>query len=211
MIGILDTGIGTVRSVENTFRLVSSRIAVSNDLKVLKSCSHLVIPGNGSFASAEPLVSALKAFDLVGRVGDGLNVLAICLGMQVLFERSSEAPQILGLGLFDGMVCSIKELASIPSGHHIGWSRIDSLGDLGGPSWMGDNGWVYFNHQFGVEYSNSSRVVSTCLNGRVIATIRLHNLVATQWHPECSGKQGLRFIRGFIENGSEEDNPFNSF
>ena len=210
-LGLLSTRVGTTKSVENTIRRLCPSLIVSREIKDLDQCTHLIIPGNGSFGSAEPLISALKKFELARRVNDGLNVLAICLGMQILFERSLESDGIRGLGIFEGVVKPLSSL-NVDTSYHIGWDHHSAACNHSFPRWQAADRWVFFNHGYGVESLNiSSQVFTTCLKGEVIASVQSNNLIATQWHPECSGRTGIRFIEGFIANGSQADCPLNSF
>lgn len=201
MVGIIDYGVG------NLFSLTSSIKAVGGDVKIITGvndydeCSHLILPGVGSFIPARKALeeSGLEE-KLLNDVKKGKPVLGICLGMQLLFDRGTEEGIYPGLGLINGDIISIKKI--IPYGYkipHIGWNKLR----LTKPSLLfrnnRDGDYVYFVHSFYAKTGMKNITSVTDYGAPLTASVERANVYGVQFHPEKSGESGLRILSSFME------------
>ena len=195
-IALLDYGSGNLPSVEHALRHVGADVRVTGDPEHLRGASGLVVPGVGHFGACmtslieRGLDAAIKDFIATGR-----PVFGICVGMQVLFEGSEEAPGIAGLGLFEATVQRLAEDAKVP---HMGWDTV--TWDEPRHPYVADIPftWFYFAHSFASPTFDAVGV--TRHGGRLIAAaVASDNVFATQFHPEKSGRWGLALYDAFVE------------
>jgi glutamine amidotransferase len=200
MIAIIDYGMGNLRSVEKGFARVGHTATISDDPAVLAEASRLVLPGVGAFRDA---IAALEARQLVepirAAVSAGKPVLGICLGLQLLFERSFEDGEYQGLGVIAGDVVKFQIPATfkVP---HMGWNQI-RFRHLP-PIFAGieDGAHFYFVHSYYVVPRDTSVVATeTDYSQPFCSSIWRDNLFATQFHPEKSQSAGLQVLRNFAE------------
>jgi glutamine amidotransferase len=201
MIGIIDYGAGNIRSLYNAFQWIGCDAFVSDDPEVLRGADRLLLPGVGAFGDAIQAIRerALDEFLEEEVRKGGKPLLGICLGMQLLANRSSEHGFHEGLGYFDADV----ELLSLPPGMkipHIGWNDIHSSGDVpflqGMPAEQLN---FYFVHSFHMVCHKADDVMCTCDYGSAFtAGVHRDNIVAVQFHPEKSQDNGIRFLENFL-------------
>ncbi|TWU24487.1 imidazole glycerol phosphate synthase subunit HisH [Bythopirellula polymerisocia] len=200
MIAIIDYQMGNLRSVQKGFERVGHAAAITSDPEILSKASHIVLPGVGAFADA---IAELKRRDLVGPIGDAVSsgkpFLGICLGLQLLFERSFEDGEHEGLGILSGEVrkFDIPREYKVP---HMGWNQVHFRKKAPIFAGINDEAYFYFVHSYfvvpkdpGVLDGEASYPNPFC------ATIWRENLFATQFHPEKSQSEGLRVLRNFAE------------
>lgn len=199
MIAVIDYGAGNLQSVVKAFRFIGSDVRITADPAELKSASAAVLPGVGAFGDA---MGCLNRSRLVGPVLDfiqsGKPFLGICLGLQLLFEESEESPGVKGLGVLKGKILRIPEETGLKI-PHIGWNslRIQQPGGLF--SGLEAEPYVYFVHSYYLKADNPDEVAATTFYGVSIdAAVRRGNLSATQFHPEKSGKTGLKMLENFV-------------
>ena len=208
MIAVLDYGAGNLRSVVKAFRFIGCDPVVTADPGELAEASAAVLPGVGAFGDA---MACLKKSGLENCVSDfidsGRPFLGICLGLQMLFEESEEAPGVPGLGILKGRICRIPETPGLKI-PHIGWNSLD-LKDRGGLfEGLEEHPYVYFVHSYYLKASDRAVVTATAEYGVTIdASVRRGNLFATQFHPEKSGRTGLRMLRNFAAEIGKEASP----
>jgi glutamine amidotransferase len=206
---VIDYGIGNVFSVCNALRAIGADVSLTRSSQDIRHADRLILPGVGAFARA---MEALNGFSLseaiLEYVKTGKPFLGICIGMQVMMERSTEFGVHQGLGLFEGVVERIAD--TNPAGErirvpHIGWSSLrpeTSLEDT--PLAAAGDGSVYFVHSFHCQPVDRSHVLATVdYDGLpVTAAIRRDNVVGVQFHPERSGLVGQRILNRFVLQGN---------
>lgn len=197
MIAVLDYGIGNLRSAQKALQHVGGEAVLVTEPAQAASATAVVLPGVGAFG---PCVEALRESGLdqvaLGAISAGLPFLGICVGLQVLYEGSEEAPLVPGLGVLAGTVRALPAGLKAPQ---MQWNCLQPLpgrsdGLLAG---LGGQAWVYFVHSYAVEVSADT--VATCdYGGPVVAALERGRLWATQFHPEKSGPVGLAVLANFV-------------
>ncbi len=197
MIAIVDYGAGNVASVRKAIAHLGADARLTADPQELAQATMLVFPGQGQFGQAMARLRE-RGLDAVLRahVASGRPFVGICLGLQLLFDASDEAPGVPGLGLLPGHVRRFAERApdggrvTIPQ---IGWNQLE-LQRHGTPlDAMGEAAHVYFVHSYHVVPDDPSVITATAVHGeRFVASVQRDNLLAVQFHPEKSGAAGLQ-------------------
>ena len=200
MIAIIDYDAGNLKSVEKALVLLGQDVMVTRDAKELLKSDKVILPGVGAFGEA---MAKLTNFGLVPVIKEivkrGTPFLGICLGLQLLFERSEESPGVEGLGILKGEILRIpdKEGLKIP---HIGWNSLELQND--GRLYRGFTGtpYVYFVHSYYLKAKDESIVKAATEYGTYIhASVEQDNVFACQFHPEKSGEVGLTILKNFVE------------
>ncbi len=193
MITIIDYKSGNLKSISNGFKKIGAEYRITDDKEVIADADYLVLPGVGAFGSA---MENLKPFEDVihEHVSDDKPFLGICLGQQVLLSESEESPGVKGLDLFKGHVELLPEGVKIP---HMGWNKLKVTNNS--PILEGiDREFFYFVHSYHVIADDESIVAGVCeYGGDVVASLAQNNLFSTQFHPEKSGKYGLKILKNF--------------
>ena len=210
-IGVLDYGAGNIRNVYRAISFLGFEHVAIRSSKDFCSLDKLIIPGVGAFKIA---MDQLRTNGLVDPVKDyslsGMPTLGICLGMQLLFDRSEEFENSEGLGLIKGSILHIRnqyQLASegIVKVPHIKWTKLDILkSDILLEGLEVDPFHAYFVHSYMACNVDQSKVLASAqYNGLAIpAVVKVNNTYGCQFHPEKSGEQGLRLFRNFLEKGT---------
>ena len=186
MITILDYGAGNLRSVQNTLAELGCEYALANTAEALRSATKILLPGVGHFGQMMRALDGLRVREMLPeRIHAGVPFFGICLGMQALFERSEEAPEVRGLGIYPGEVRRFPQNARVP---HMGWNALE-------PS----DRYVYFAHSFYVPECPQTSAACTYSGVRFTAALRSGNVQGVQFHPEKSGRVGLEIVREFLE------------
>ena len=195
MIAIIDYGMGNLRSVQKAFERLGFEAVITDDAAAVAAADRVVLPGVGAFGDAMKRLRETgldRAF--LTAAEDGKPVLGICLGMQMMFERSEENGLHEGLGLFPGAITRLEGHGlKIP---HMGWNTLKTrdcpLFDAG------ENPCVYFVHSYCAAEVSADFTAATCDYGQVFtAAVCRGNVMATQFHPEKSGDAGLSMLRRF--------------
>ncbi len=209
MTAIVDYGVGNLFSLRSSFGAVGEEAAVTSDRGVIMSADRVVLPGVGAFADAARKLSETGLGDVIKEAaGEGIPLLGICLGMQLLFERSFEYGEHAGLGLLQGEVRPIAETVpedslsglKIP---HMGWNSLDF--DLKDGKchplfkYIKNGDYVYFVHSYCAVGCESSRIASSFYGAPLTAAAARDNVAGCQFHPEKSGRTGLSILRAFCE------------
>jgi imidazole glycerol-phosphate synthase subunit HisH len=199
-IGVVDYGMGNRRSVQKALEHVGAEVALTEDREVLGDCAGLVVPGVGAFPEAMRRLNELGLSELIrGRATDGVPVLGICLGMQVLLERSEELQPTDGLGLIRGEVtCLEAGSLRIP---HIGWNEVTFERPSPLTAGLPTGGCPFYHvHSLAARPHDPDDVVGSTEYGERFATIVAHGSVfGVQFHPEKSSAHGLRMLESFVD------------
>ena len=193
MITIIDYKSGNLKSISNGFKKIGVDYQITDDKEVIANSDYLVLPGVGAFGSA---MENLKPFEdiIKEHVADDKPFLGICLGQQVLMGASEESPGVEGLNLFRGHVEKLPSGVKIP---HMGWNKLMIKNDS--PILEGIDGeYFYFVHSYHVIPDDDEIIAGVCEYGsEVVASLSQNNLFSTQFHPEKSGKSGLKILKNF--------------
>ena len=201
MIAIVDYGVGNLFSLKSSFRAIGADVTVTADPAVLQAADKIILPGVGAFQDAAKKLRESGLADLLKELAaEGKPLMGICLGMQLLFEKSYEYGCHEGLGLIPGKVVPIADVApkslKIP---HIGWNPLIFKKESGLFSNIEDGDCVYFVHSFYATDCCSS-VIATCEYGaELTAAVAKGNVYGCQFHPEKSGKVGLAILKAFVD------------
>lgn len=203
MIAIIDYDMGNVRSVEKAFEKVGARAVITRDARAIDDASHVVLPGVGAFRDC---MKNLEEYGLIGpikrSIASGKPFLGICLGLQLLFEESSEFGRHTGLGVLKGKVVrfpagleSEGERLKIP---HMGWNEIKINKDSALLKGIGDGSYFYFVHSYYAVPDDPGAALTTTGYGMAFTSaVAKENVMACQFHPEKSQKAGLRVLKNF--------------
>ena len=201
MVAIVNYGVGNLFSLQSSFAAVGCDAVVATDAEMLARADRIVLPGVGAFEDAAKKLRASGLADaVVAEVRKGKPLLGICLGMQLLFERSLEYGEHEGLGLLRGEVRPIAEVIpkdlKIP---HIGWNalRLERSSLLFSGIKEGDC--VYFVHSFYATGCEDSLLATAEYGAPLTAAVAKGNVFGCQFHPEKSGEVGLAILRAFCE------------
>ena len=203
MIAIVDYGVGNLFSLESSFAAIGRDVTVTGDAAALRRADRIVLPGVGAFGDAAEklrrtgLDAAVKAEAAAGK-----PLLGICLGMQLLFEKSDEYGEHAGLGLVPGAVKPIADV--IPADYkipHIGWNALHLTKPSPLMKYTRSGQCVYFVHSFAA-FDCAESVIATAEYGpELTAAVQRENVFGCQFHPEKSGDVGLDMLRAFCEVG----------
>ena len=199
MIGIIDYGMGNLRSVENALRHIGAEALISDDPKVLETCGRLILPGVGAFGDCmdnmnkRNLAEPVKAW-----IAAGKPLLGICVGMQMLFEESEEKGIHQGLGILKGRIVRMKTDLPVPE---IGWNRLEVSQNHPVFQELSDEPYVYYVHSYCADGYDPDDLIGYSMYGdvRVAGLLAKGNVLASQFHPEKSGEDGLRTLRWFAK------------
>lgn len=196
MVAIIDYGAGNLHSVKNALDFLGAESEVTNDKNKILSADHVILPGVGAFGDAMRCLNESGLTEVVKKAADGSRpFLGICLGLQLLFERSEESPETDGLGIFGGSVVKIPEHGlKIP---HMGWNNITAAKKS---RILSDNKpFVYFVHSYYIKPANPEIVSAYTEYGEKLAiAVERGNVFATQFHPEKSGDAGMEILERFL-------------
>ena len=202
MIAIIDYGVGNLFSLKSSFAFLGKEVVVTSDPSVLAQADRLILPGVGAFEDAARKLreSGLDRV-VLEEAAKGKPLLGICLGMQMLFEKSYEYGEHEGLGLIKGSVKPIRPVIGdelkVP---HIGWNAL-SFGKEKSPlfQYIEEGDFVYFVHSFYGADCEESVIATTEYGATLTAAVASGNVYGTQFHPEKSGPVGLAILRAFCE------------
>lgn len=197
---IVDYGVGNLFSLCSSLSYIGAESEVSSDPRVIRRADRLILPGVGAFGdAAEKLKMTGLGAAVKAAAGDGVPLLGICLGMQLLLDMSHEYGEHEGLGLIRGEVVPLKSVIrpglSIP---HIGWNSLGILKRDPLYKNVPDGAFVYFVHSYCAASRDSASAV-TDYGGEVVASVQSGSVYGCQFHPEKSGETGLEILRSFTE------------
>ncbi|MBQ2922612.1 MAG: imidazole glycerol phosphate synthase subunit HisH [Tyzzerella sp.] len=200
MIAIIDYDAGNIKSVEKALQKLGADVLVTKDAKEILQADKVILPGVGAFGDA---MANLKKFGLdkviYEVVEKGTPFLGICLGLQLLFERSDETPGVAGLGILKGEILRIpdKEDLKIP---HMGWNSLHLQNEGRLFKGLSEQSYVYFVHSYYLKAEDEQIVKATTdYSVNIHASVEKDNVFACQFHPEKSSDVGLQILKNFVE------------
>ena len=201
MVAVIDYGVGNLFSLRRSLEAVGAEAAVTADEKVIARADRLILPGVGAFGdAADKLRAAGLDRVLLEQAGAGKYILGICLGMQLLFDRSFEFGQHAGLGLIAGDVVDMTPV--VPAGYkvpHIGWNALHFTRPHPLFRYIKEGDCVYFVHSFYADRCEEAVIATAEYGPALTAAAARDNVLGCQFHPEKSGPVGLAILRAFCE------------
>ena len=202
MVAVIDYGVGNLFSLQSSFAAIGQEAAVTADPAVLRRADKLLLPGVGAFRdAADRLLSGGLAQVVIEEARRGKPLLGICLGMQLLFDKSYEYGEHEGLGLLRGAVRPIADV--IPADYkipHIGWNALTLTKPCPLFGRIQDGDYVYFVHSYYAADCGDSLAATTEYGAALTAAVAKDNVYGCQFHPEKSGGVGLNILRAFCED-----------
>lgn len=205
MIAIIDYDAGNIKSVEKALQFLGEDVCITRDPEEILNAEKVILPGVGAFGDAMEKLHQYNLVDVIHKVVEKKTpFLGICLGLQLLFEKSDESKGVQGLGILKGEICRIPDGdgLKIP---HIGWNSLTypNAGRL--YEGISENSYVYFVHSYYLKAKDESIVKAATEYGTYIhASVEQDNVFACQFHPEKSSEVGLQILRNFVKIGRED-------
>ena len=199
MIGIIDYGMGNLRSVENALKKLGKESVISGDPDVLSGCEKLILPGVGAFPDCMANIHQRGLYEPIRKmVSNGTPLLGICLGMQMLYETSEEMELTNGFGFLKGTVKKMETDLPIPQ---IGWNELVFDGNHPVKKVLSDHPYVYYVHSYCADAYEEAQLYGYSMYGdiRVPGLVGKDNVLGAQFHPEKSGREGLAILKYFVE------------
>jgi len=202
MVAIIDYGVGNLYSLKSSFAAIGEEAVVTNDEAVIRNADRIILPGVGAFCDAmEKLKTSGMADLLISLAKEGKKIMGICLGMQLLFDKSYEYGEYEGLGLIKGEIRPIADVINkylkIP---HIGWNALHfKKSDCPVFKYLKDGDFVYFVHSYYAADCDEAVVATTEYSAELTAAVQSSNVYGCQFHPEKSGETGLKILKAFCE------------
>ena len=200
MIAIIDYDAGYIKSVEKAMQLLGQDVTITRDRETILQADKVILPGVGAFGDAMGKIRQYGLEEVIGEVVDQKTpFLGICLGLQLLFERSDETPGVEGLGILKGEILRIpdKEGLKIP---HMGWNslKFQNQGRLFAN--LPEEPYVYFVHSYYLRAADEGIVTATTeYSTHIHASVEKDNVFACQFHPEKSSDVGIQILKNFVE------------
>ena len=199
MVAIIDYDAGNIRSVEKAVRYLGKEVTVTSEPEEILAADRVILPGVGAFGDAMKRLHAMGLVEVIRQAADrGTPFLGICLGLQLLFEKSEESPGVPGLGLLRGEILRLPELPGLKV-PHIGWNSLKYPNP--GRLFRGipEDSCVYFVHSYYLKAQDEGIVTATTEYGTLVhASVESGNLFACQFQPEKSSETGLTILENFL-------------
>lgn len=195
MIAIIDYGMGNLRSVQKAFEFIGEEAVITDKAEDLKKSDGIVLPGVGAFKDAMIALDRTSLTPLLKEeIAKGKPFLGICLGMQMLFDKSYEDGEYEGLGIIEGEVVRFDTALKVP---HIGWNKL--IVKKKTPLFEGVDDWnFYFVHSYHAAKCRKEDIETTCeYDYEFVASVNKDNVWGVQFHPEKSGDTGLKLLKNF--------------
>lgn len=200
MIAIIDYDAGNIKSVEKAFLSLGQKVVITANREEILKADKVVLPGVGAFGDAMDHLTVSGLDNVIREVVENETpFLGICLGLQVLFERSDEAPGVKGLGILKGEICRIPKVENLKI-PHMGWNSLHL--ENNGRLFKGieEQAYVYFVHSYYLKAENTEIVKATTEYGvQIHASVEQNNVFACQFHPEKSSDVGLKILENFVK------------
>ncbi len=200
MVAVIDYDAGNLRSVEKALNFLGEDVMITRDGSRILAADKVILPGVGAFGDAMAKLNQYGLPPVIRQAVDrGTPFLGICLGLQLMFERSEESEGVEGLGLLGGKILRIppNQGLKIP---HMGWNSLDIRRDSRLFAGISPGAYVYFVHSYYLEAEDESVVAASAeYSVHIHAAVERGNVFACQFHPEKSGDVGLKILKNFVE------------
>ena len=200
MIAIIDYDAGNIKSVEKALNKLGQKTIITRDAETILNADKVILPGVGAFGDAMGNLRKYHLDQVIYQVVEkGTPFLGICLGLQLLFEKSDESKGVKGLGILEGEVCKIpeREGLKIP---HMGWNSLHLQNEGRLYKDIEENSYVYFVHSYYLKAKDNNIVKATTeYSTEIHASVEKGNVFACQFHPEKSSDVGLKILKNFVE------------
>lgn len=200
MIAIIDYDAGNIKSVEKALNYLGEDAIITRDHNTILNADKVILPGVGAFGDAMEKLQKYDLVDVIHQVVEKkIPFLGICLGLQLLFETSDEAPGVKGLGLLPGKITKIPDCPGLKI-PHMGWNSLKIKEGATLFKGIEDESYVYFVHSYFLQAGNEDDVVATTeYSTHIHASVEHDSIYACQFHPEKSSSVGLQILKNFIE------------
>lgn len=200
MVVVIDYDAGNIKSVEKAIASFGQEVVVTREKNVILSADHVILPGVGAFGDA---MEKLHRYDLVDAIrtaaAQGIPLLGICLGLQLMFDSSEESEGVEGLAILPGKICRIPDNTELKI-PHIGWNSLQYPHPGRLFEGVPEGSYVYFVHSYYLQAADESIVKAVTEYGtRIHASVEKNNVFACQFHPEKSSEIGLRILNNFLQ------------
>ncbi len=203
MIVIIDYGVGNLFSLVSSFKAIGEDVIISKDAEVIEKADKLILPGVGAFSDASKKLKESGLEDVIKKCAkSGKPLLGVCLGMQLLFEKSFEYGEYEGLGLIKGEIRPISDVIGSSSLKipHMGWNKLklkEPKSDIF--KYINTGDFVYFVHSYCGVNCDESIIAVTEYGEKITAAVQKDNVYGCQFHPEKSGDVGVKILKAFCE------------
>ena len=200
MIAMIDYDAGNIKSVEKALQKLGADVVITKDPQEILGTDKVILPGVGSFGDAMDNLKRYGLDEVIHQVVEkGTPFLGICLGLQLLFERSDESPEAIGLGILKGEILRIPDAEGLKI-PHMGWNSLHLQNNGRLFQGLKENDYVYFVHSYYLKAEDESIVKATTnYSVNIHASVEKDNIFACQFHPEKSSDVGLQILKNFVE------------
>lgn len=197
LILIVDYKMGNLPNVKRAVELFTKDVVISSDIEEIKKADKIILPGVGAFGDAIRNIESMGLRDAITEAAKTKPFMGICLGMQLMFEKSEEDPTVEGLGIIKGRVEKFKNIdLKVPE---IGWNSVSKPKESKILKGLENNSYFYFVHSFHVVPEEDVAAGITNYGYDFVSVIEKGNIMATQFHPEKSHDEGLKILKNFVE------------
>ncbi len=198
MVAIINYGVGNLFSLNASLNKIGVDTIITNDINIIDKSSHIILPGVGAFGDASTLLQKSKMDKVLLDNANKKPILGICLGMQLLFQKSYEFGESAGLGLISGEILPLKnDINNDLKVPHMGWNKLDIAQNTPILQSLTVDKYVYFVHSFYAKTSSEYITSTAEYDINVTATVQKDNIFGCQFHPEKSGNVGLSILSAF--------------
>ncbi len=200
MIAIIDYDAGNIKSVERALQKLGQEVIVTRDAETILSADKVILPGVGAFGDAMENLRRYHLDKVIYQVVErNIPFLGICLGLQLLFEKSDESKGVEGLGILEGEICRIPDCEGLKI-PHMGWNSLHLQNNGRLFKDIDENAYVYFVHSYYLKAKDEKIVKATTeYSTHIHASVEKGNVFACQFHPEKSSDVGLQILKNFVE------------